>query len=200
MTTNTTTNPPNHRQATKTQDENARVRRERWMVWFTGVVAFVGAIQAASSYMQWETMRKALDANERAWVIPSAPTILMLEANKPIILNAILKNYGKSPAFDVTLSWKTGFSTSPAPPEPQRQPGASKSPMMAGEASTVEIHLQAMSTSDTEDIKAGTKTFFMLGQVIYSDPFATNDRFTRTCFRYMPKEGNWSHCDLQIYR
>ena len=185
MTDNPTTNPPNHKQATKTQNEDARARRERWMVWFTGIVAVVGAIQAVSSYLQWDTMRRALDANERAWVIPSSPSLLILEAYQLIKLNAIMKNYGKSPAFDVTLRWQSTFSISPAPPEPQRSTGASKTPMTPGETGTVEINLPAFSTSDTADIKAGTKNWFLLGEVIYSDPFATSPALASDTFPRM---------------
>jgi len=169
------------------------------MVIFTGVIAFVTTVQATTSYLQWNVMQKALDANERAWVIPSAPSGIQLEPNQSLTVGAILKNYGKGPAFDVTLSWHTGFSLSSIPPV-QRKPGESKAPLMSGEAAPVTLHVKPMSTSDVADVKAGTKTFFLIGDVVYSDPFATSDRTTRVCFKYVPPAAGWTHCELQIYR
>lgn len=201
MTVNTTPNPKNQKQVAKAQDENSRARRERVMIAITAAICFAGIVQACSAIMQWKAMQRALDTNERAWVIMSPPSPMIFEPNSPITLTGALTNYGKSPAFHVTMSWNRLFSIDPPPPEPQRLGGEPRGPLVPGQSIPVNIHVKPFSTPDTADVKAGSKNFFLVGNILYSDPFSDDkDRFTRVCWQYLPVGPSWKPCDLQTYR
>lgn len=167
-----------------------------------GAAAYYTYRQAQVALLQWKSMEKALDANERAWLLMNAPSPLVLEPDKPIILGITLTNYGKSPAFRIIMDWSWDhiFSITPPPLELKRHGGEPEDPLGPGQSMPVMIKLRSFTTEEIKEIKTGIKPFFLVGDVLYTDPFAKEDRFSRVCWRYDHKGPTWRSCNLQTYR
>lgn len=70
---------------------------EFWSVVFQGLVATATVIYTVLSLWQLSLMQKALDSNERAWLIAGSATLSFTDDG--FIVNVLFRNHGKSPAF-----------------------------------------------------------------------------------------------------
>ncbi len=170
-----------------------KIPRAEWIL----VATTIGYVVV--SYLQWQAMitsndltRKALDANERAWVIGSIHDP-KTDAKGHFFFPFTLKNVGKSPAFHVKVSPAFTFDESP-PDQSRIDLGGSDALLGPGEAEQGVTDL----APELESAIRANRSFYVWILVRYSDPFAPK-RFTRECFQYVPPVGRgWRVCSKDI--
>jgi hypothetical protein len=181
-----------------------------WDWWFAAVLVVVGIIQATVGVWQWKVMHIANEQTQetielmrlerRAWVSVAGPTIKELKAGELMEYAVNLRNTGPTPAY-LDQSFGKMF-TRPADqdisPEVEIVHGSnetSRRDQVIAPDST--LHSVGDSKPDklAEDvlaeIKAGTRTLYLVGAVVYRDQTNTT-RKTTYCFQYIPKDGTLS--------
>lgn len=201
VTTNANPDRDETQEEAQEQERHSRARRECTMVFFTAVIAAATIVQGLTSFYQWDISRKALDANERAWVLVQAQGFALRPqtfAENPQgfpLLNGVMVNSGKSPAFRVVYVARVSFELArpDIPPEEsgdwKEASGLDLAPG-GGTGGTSLLYAtfgpKGFPPEKYAAVEKGDLSLFIWVFVRYSDPFS-DDRFTQKCIRYSPK-------------
>ncbi len=163
------------------------------MLFFTFVIAAATLVQGGTSIYQWRVANRALDANERAWLIGTFSG-LTISPKEGVTLNTRVGNYGKSPAFAISTgighTWTRSMPSGRIPVtedtvEYTLPPGQGH--QIPGSGRVPDI-----SESEIKEVLSG-KVMFLWFRIEYSDPYS-DERYSVECWKYDAAHGGLSHC------
>lgn len=147
------------------------------MVFFTGVIALFAVVQAANTYLQWQTAQKAIDASERARLIGVSARFYVIDGKLATVAVKFL-NGGKGPAFSIQHDVQhTRDTTAPSTPIL----AGSELTLISGASTETVVKFTDISKDDIERIFKGWQPFIVWLRIKYSDPFSDN-RYTQACW------------------
>ncbi len=159
----------------------------------------MGAVIIYACYAkgQLDAMHKALDSNERAWLIGRAN--IKRADNGLLIAMVGFKNVGKSPAFYVRFNVvNTSTPSGPIIELPLSGSGSEITLTQNGEVLPGPWPLAGISLKDIPDIETGHRPLFIWLGIKYSDPFSgdpnVKDRYTQECWVYTPMRRDLAVC------
>lgn len=104
-----------------TSKEDGEVATNRWLMYFTGALVFVGLLQVLAMIAQRGVMRRTLRLQQRPWVVPTGRITILPEVEmplrQPVELRVEIKNSGRSPALRMKgrATWSKSQPRDPAP-------------------------------------------------------------------------------------
>jgi hypothetical protein len=168
-----------------------RGQREGWLWLIAVLAALVSLTAAVSSWIavgigarSLELNRRALDSNQRAWLM-GATAKLDVGQDGILVITTMFKNFGKSPAFDVRHN--VGITGVPVAPEVgDALTGGSEIQLPEGGTVTSEWRRSDVTADQIKLIMSGAAPFFVWLRIMYADPFSSADRTRDTleCWRY----------------
>jgi hypothetical protein len=170
-----------------------------WIALFTLALVVTSTLQWCALRDQSQKMNKALDTNERAWVLVQARGFVMRPPPVGVnpkgypALTGVMINSGKSPAFKIVYIARVSFELVrpdiPAADSTEWTEGSAGDLLPGGNPPEI-IHVffgpKGFPPEKYTSVESGDLTLFIWIFARYSDPFS-DDRFTQKCVRYAPK-------------
>jgi hypothetical protein len=179
-------------------ERDAKATTDRRMVWLTGALVLVGAIQAFVFFIQARRLRETIDATRdttdvmrdtaqrqlRGYVFATEGRVVNL-ANPGLapVAQVIIKNAGQTPAYNVTCA--IGFGADPPIDPDQIVPRNVTTKASLAPGGDTEQRSEApgpLNSALHAHILRGTKVLYVFGVIRYADIFETK-HFTR--YRFM---------------
>ena len=185
------------------QPGEARKYRLEWCQLYVGVLTLVVvAIYTSLAYKQWyemreavEISRKALDANERAWLIEDVTSFFLADVKRLPAFIVHTKNAGKSPAWGIRHVVACRFDS--ARPSFIPDPYPNELTIAPGEKRERTLKCWSTSTQDAAEMAKG-REFWLWILTLYNDPFAVGkDRKSLECW-HRPKGSGQSFESCQV--
>ena len=158
------------------------------------------AMQAANENAKAGALAaQSLEISDRAWVeVVKIGKLPPLQAGKPLALDAIVRNGGRTPAFRVESVGKLVWGPDPLPDDDFATLKESPTPAQSFVGIGAEYPLGLSATLDAETVEAirdGRWKLFAIVNMTYRDVTHPNRaRRTEVCGRYDALDGQWKTC------
>jgi hypothetical protein len=191
-----------HTPETSRKCDNADHKNKDWLDYATGFFAFLAAIGGltagtAGVYQGW-VAHDAERRQMRAYVGVSPAGVLHYGDARNQIFQLIVKNYGQTPAYDMTPFQESVLiqrEGNPNPPEPMGCKSISGNPVLSPTQRNISFDFSGnpYSAADNASVEANTEitngtfhhperpAFFYFGRLCYKDAFG-DEHYTDWCF------------------
>ncbi|HEV2680918.1 MAG TPA: hypothetical protein VGV14_10500 [Rhodanobacter sp.] len=151
---------------------------------FTLTLWLASVEQARLTRKSIEAAQKSSERQLRAYVFATATKLVDYEVGKRPWVHVRVKNHGQTPAYNFRQSYRAGFQDYPLTSQIPTTKDTSADFINIGPGGHVEVKigLEEVFTVGKETLlKSGTKAFYFLGYVEYTDAFG-NDQWLEYCF------------------
>lgn len=168
-------------------DQTKKHRLEKLSVGLLALTAIIVATYTIVTYRQWQEMkasveisRKALDSNERAWLITELDEFKLADKAGVPAFSVRVKNAGKSPAWAIRHVVECRFDADQ--PKIVRDPWPIDLTISPSAERRRTLKCWSIASKEAAEMHRGTREFWFWILTLYRDPFTTQDRRSLECW------------------